>query len=150
MNSWTSQNRACARLCSIASVIFDSLWPHGLQPTRLLRPWDSPGENPEMSSHAFLQGIFLTQGLDPCLLYLGGFFIIEPPGKPQNIAYREKIIIVNTEHLQHIPLEVGQGNFPLSCSWVLVICIQRIHVICILVILIICITSSCNTNNAFS
>ena len=26
-------------------VVFDSLRPHGLQPTRLLRPWDSPGKS---------------------------------------------------------------------------------------------------------
>ena len=28
------------------SVVSDSLWPHGLQPARLLCPWDSPGKNP--------------------------------------------------------------------------------------------------------
>ena len=33
----------CAR--SVASVVFDSSPPHGLQPTRLLGPWDSPGQN---------------------------------------------------------------------------------------------------------
>ena len=27
------------------SVVSDSLWPHGLYPTRLLCPWDSPGKN---------------------------------------------------------------------------------------------------------
>ena len=27
------------------SVVSDSLWPHGLQPTRPLCPWDSPGKN---------------------------------------------------------------------------------------------------------
>ena len=27
------------------SVVSDSLWPHGLRPTRLLCPWDSPGKN---------------------------------------------------------------------------------------------------------
>ena len=27
------------------SVMSDSLWPRGLSPTRLLRPWDSPGKN---------------------------------------------------------------------------------------------------------
>ena len=26
------------------SAVSDSLWPHGLQPTRLLCPWDSPGK----------------------------------------------------------------------------------------------------------
>ena len=29
------------------SVVSDSLWPHGLQPTMLLCPWDSPGKNSE-------------------------------------------------------------------------------------------------------
>ena len=27
------------------SVVPDSLWPHGLQPTRLLCPWDFPGKD---------------------------------------------------------------------------------------------------------
>ena len=27
------------------SVVSDSLWPHGLRPTRLLCLWDSPGKN---------------------------------------------------------------------------------------------------------
>ena len=38
------------------------LRPHGLQSTRLLCPWDSPGKNAEVSSHALFQGIFFTQG----------------------------------------------------------------------------------------
>ena len=33
----------------------DSLQPHGLQPTRLLRPWDSPGKNTGMGCHFLLQ-----------------------------------------------------------------------------------------------
>ena len=32
-------------------------------------PWDSPGKNTEVSSHSLLQGIFLTQGLNPGLLH---------------------------------------------------------------------------------
>ena len=42
------------------SVMSDSLWPHGLEPTRLLCPWGSPGKNSEVGCHALLQGIFLT------------------------------------------------------------------------------------------
>ena len=55
------------------SVVSDSLWPHGLsiQPTRLLRPWDSLGKNTGVGCHIFLQGIFLTQGLNPDLLHCG-------------------------------------------------------------------------------
>ena len=49
------------------SVVFDSLHPHGLQPTRLLCPWDSPGKNTGVGCHALLQGIFLTQGSNPGL-----------------------------------------------------------------------------------
>ena len=45
------------------SVMFDSLRPHGLQPTRLLWLWDSPGKNTRVGSHSLLQGIFLTQRL---------------------------------------------------------------------------------------
>ena len=47
------------------SVVSDSLKPHGLQLTRLLCPWDSPGKNPKMGSHSLLQGIFPTQGSKP-------------------------------------------------------------------------------------
>ena len=33
----------------------DSVWPHGLQPTRLPRPWDSPGKNTGVGCHFLLQ-----------------------------------------------------------------------------------------------
>ena len=44
-----------------SSVMSDSLQPHGLQPSRLLCPWDSPGKNTGVGCHSLLQGIFLTQ-----------------------------------------------------------------------------------------
>ena len=40
---------------------------HGLQRSRLLCPWNSPGKNTEVGLHLLLQGIFLTQGLNPGL-----------------------------------------------------------------------------------
>ena len=51
------------------SVASDSLGPHGLQPTRLLRPWGSPGKNTGVGCHFLLQAIFPIQGLNPSLLY---------------------------------------------------------------------------------
>ena len=33
----------------------DSLWPHGLEPTRLLCPWDSPGKNTGVGYFFLLQ-----------------------------------------------------------------------------------------------
>ena len=38
------------------------LQPCGLQPARLLPPWDSPGKNTGLGSHFRLQGAFPTQG----------------------------------------------------------------------------------------
>ena len=37
------------------SVVSDSSWPHGLQPTRLLRPWDFPGKSPGVGCHCLLR-----------------------------------------------------------------------------------------------
>ena len=47
----------------------DSWRPHGLEPARLLCPWDSPGQSTGVGSFSFLQGIFLTQGSNPGLLH---------------------------------------------------------------------------------
>ena len=49
------------------SVMTDSLRPHGLQPIRLLRPWDFPGKSAGVDCHFLLQRIFPTQGLNPGL-----------------------------------------------------------------------------------
>ena len=38
-------------------VMLYSLWPHGLQPTRLLYPWNFPGKNTRVGCHFLLQGI---------------------------------------------------------------------------------------------
>ena len=50
------------------SVVSDSLQPSGLQPAWLLCPWDCTGTKTGVSSHFLLQGIFSTQGSNPCLL----------------------------------------------------------------------------------
>ena len=54
------------RACSVVS---DSLRPHGLQHTRFFCPWDFPGKNTGVGCHFFLQGVFPTQGSNPCLLF---------------------------------------------------------------------------------
>ena len=51
------------------SVVSNSLQPHGLQPTRLLRPWNFPGKNTGVGCHFLLHGIFPTWGLNPHLLH---------------------------------------------------------------------------------
>ena len=58
--------------------MLNSVQPNGLWLARLLCPWDPPGKKTEVGCHALLQGIFLIQGLNPCLLHLpalaGGVF----------------------------------------------------------------------------
>jgi len=36
-------------------VLSDSSQPHGLRPTRLLRPWDFPGKSPGVGCHCLLR-----------------------------------------------------------------------------------------------
>ena len=47
--------------------VSDSLLPHGLQPSRLLCLWNSPGKTTGVGSCSLLQEIFSTQGLNPGL-----------------------------------------------------------------------------------
>ena len=51
--------------CGLSYFRSDSLRPHGLQPARLLCPWDFPGKNTRMGCHVLLRGIFPTQGSNP-------------------------------------------------------------------------------------
>ena len=43
------------------SVVSDSLWPHGLQPARLLCPWDSSGKNTGVGHHFLLHWLIVPQ-----------------------------------------------------------------------------------------
>ena len=62
-----SRSECCS--CLVISVVSDSMWPHVLQPVRLLCPWDSLGKSTEVDCHALLQGIFPTQGSNLGLLH---------------------------------------------------------------------------------
>ena len=67
----------CAQLCL-------TLQPSGLQPTRFLCPWDSPGKTTGVSCHFPLQGIFPDQGSNPprLLRWQVGAFPLSPLGSP--------------------------------------------------------------------
>ena len=47
----------------------DSVQPYGLLPASFLCPQDSSGKDTGGDSHCLLQGLFLTQGLNPDLLH---------------------------------------------------------------------------------
>ena len=48
--------------CCLAAQSCPTLWLHGLQPARLLCPWDFPGKSTGVGCHFLLQGIFPIQG----------------------------------------------------------------------------------------
>ena len=57
-------------MCAWYAHLCLTLQPHGLQPSRLLCPWDFSGKNTGVGCHVLLQKIFPTQGMNPHLLWL--------------------------------------------------------------------------------
>ena len=55
LHTFEEMTLAVCCCCSVASVVSDSVRPHRRQPTRLLRPWDSPGKNTGVGCHFLLQ-----------------------------------------------------------------------------------------------
>ena len=47
------------------SIMSNSLWPRGLQPTRLLYPWSFPGKNTGVGCHSLLQVGLPNPGIKP-------------------------------------------------------------------------------------
>ena len=52
---WSLFQLFCCYCCWAASVVSDSVRPPRRQPTRLPRPWDSPGKNTGVGCHVLLQ-----------------------------------------------------------------------------------------------
>ena len=87
---WTVYVWAC--MCThthMFSVVSSSLRLHGLNIARLLCPWNFSNKNTGVGCHFLLQGVFLTQGLNPCLLRLlhwqGDSLPLMPAGKALKI-----------------------------------------------------------------
>ena len=70
------------------SAVPDSFPPHGLQPTKLLCPWDFRGKNIGLGCHFLLKGIFFTQGLKLHLLHQQVDSTTVPPEKPNDYLYK--------------------------------------------------------------
>ena len=55
------------------SVMLGSSWPHGLQPTRLLRPWDFPSKSTGVGCHCLLlrysNCLYFNRGWPVMVLY---------------------------------------------------------------------------------
>ena len=112
---WLIKRKSC---CCSATVVSDSLQPHGLQPARLLCPWGSPGRNTGVGCHALLQGIVLTQGSNPSLLHWQADSLpSESPGKPVRSKARFKRCFSAPRHFS-FTLEIeSERNFKYSTFW---------------------------------
>ena len=67
----------------VTSVVYESLRPYGLQPARLLCPWDSPGKNTGVGCRAPPPGGLPHPGIkagSPALQ--ADSLLTEPPRKP--------------------------------------------------------------------
>ena len=65
------------------SVISDSLWPHELQPTRLLCPWNSPDKKTGVGKPFPSPGDLPNPGIKPgCHVFQADSLLSKPPGKP--------------------------------------------------------------------
>ena len=80
---WLLPSIARDPACSVWSVVFDSLWPHGLQPIRLLYSWNFPGKNSSTQFFSFF---------NTCLELAGKFFTTVLPGKLYSKSLAEEKI----------------------------------------------------------
>ena len=82
-------------MCVLTQFVSDSLQPHGLQPIRLLCPWNFAGKNTWVGCHFLLQGIFPTQRLNSYLFSLLHWQVdslpLAPPGKPYSYIIETNI-----------------------------------------------------------
>ena len=85
-----------------------TLRPHGLQPARLLYPWDFPGQNTGVGCQSLPQGIFPTQGWNLPLLTAGG---ISAAGATGNAGFQIHLLRLgagNTAIPQAAPSGCGE------------------------------------------
>ena len=78
------------RQVSKSSVMSNSLQPYGLQPTRLLCPWDSPGKNTGVGRRALLQPLSPFSSVAQSCRNLCDPMDCNTPGFPVHHQLRER------------------------------------------------------------
>ena len=116
---WLGRSGVAAAAKSLQSWL--TLWPHRRQPTRLCRPWDSPGKNTGVGCHFLLQCIKVKVKMLSCVRLFG---------TPWTAAYQAppSMGFSRQEYWSGLPLpslrsRVGPDNFHFSqgprwyCWW---------------------------------
>ena len=117
------------KLCVLShSVESDSLRPHGLQPTRLLHPWDFPGKSTGVGCHRLLWHRVLQSGVIHIKVQVSGFFESQVTRHPdlikpwpqlaraeQQPSCRADLVITGPTQFQPLSMLLSPG---LLSSWV--------------------------------
>ena len=100
LQEMVKQHRVCC--CLVAKLWLTLLQPPGLQPTRLLWPWDFPGTWVAVS---FYRGSFPTQGSNLCLLHWQvDSWPLSHLGSPA-----QRLAVVKSKKLINGEIQVGVG-----------------------------------------
>ena len=84
---------AFCNCCWLVAKLCLTLRTYGLLPARFFCPWDFPGQNTGVGYHFLLQGIFLSQGSNLCLLCLAGrFSTTSTQGLPNTSKHKDHIL----------------------------------------------------------
>ena len=114
----------------------DSARPHRWQPTRLPRPWDSPGQNTGVGCHFLLQCMKVkseSEAAQSCPT-LSDPMDCSPPGSPVPGILQARVLSMLFSHFTPPPSPtVSSSLFPMSvspllpCKWVHQPHLSRLH-----------------------
>ena len=92
LHDWTTSLRVAAGAKSLQSCL--TLQPHRRQPTRLPRPWDSPGKNTGVGCHFLLQCMEVKSEVKPlsCVLTLSDPMDCSVPGSSIHGIFQARVL----------------------------------------------------------
>ena len=114
--------------CQVTSVVSDSVQPHRRQPTRLPRPWDSPGKNTGVGCHFLLQCMKVKRESE---VAQSGLTLRDPmdcslPGSSVHGIFQARVLewgatafsgVIASTAIQHIISPNKIGQFRAICSY---------------------------------
>ena len=103
-----------AAAAAVTSVVSDSVRPHKQQPTRLLCPWDSPGNNTGVGCHFLLQCMKVKSESEAAQLCptLSDPMDCSPPGSSVHVIFQARVLEWGAIAFSPIPL-----GCPKSVKW---------------------------------
>ena len=105
------------------SAVSDSLQPHGLQPTRLLCPWDSPGKSTGEGCHFLLHRSFPTQSRT-YISCTGGWILSHwrsPVIKVRNTLFKSSPVPLLPPFLRHLQINDHTYNCYKNCCEIVIL-----------------------------